>query len=666
MISLTNLLALVLNGLTIGMVYVLVAAGLSIIFGVMDVLNVAHGELLALGAYLGFTITQEAGAGGFWIALVGAPIVVAAVGMAIERFTIRHVYDRGHLSQVLLTFGWLLILYDLKQIIWGKSAKLFSPPDLFQGTLTVFGFSYAKYSYFMILTGGLLALATWALLNYTKFGLVIRAGSQDRGMVRNLGIDIDRYYTLIFGFGAALAAFGGVVLGGYQSVSLSMGNSVVIPAFVIVVLGGLGSFRGAVVGGLGLGVLQSVLSTYVPQLSGLVIFLTMIIVLLVRPRGLFGNPNAHSSIGSSEESEFTAGSTAAVLGTTWRRRIGIGAIALLALVPLGVHLLYSPFVVTVLIHVFIWALFAMSLDIILGYGGLISLGHAMFYGIGAYTTVLVFTHYTPSVFVGVPVAVAVCAVLAWTVGKLAIRVSGVYFVMITLAFAELVANSITKFGVTGGTNGLFGPTPFYGIAGVGVYLDKIAVGVSPFTLTGDQLFYYVLLAALVASFLFARRVMQSPFGSVLTSIRESETRARFVGYDTQAFQRRAFLVSGTLAGLSGALFGVYQGYAAPSFLHWINSGDVIIMSVLGGVGTLYGPMIGAGVFVVFKEELSAMIPWWRLILGTFFVFVVLFLPRGLVSLPGRLAAIYGRDAKESSVGREEPDTIGADEREVEN
>ena len=656
MIPLPTLLEIVLNGLTIGMMYVLVAAGLSIIFGVMDVLNVSHGELLALGAYVGYTVINQGGAGSFWFALVAAPIAVALFSMAIERFTIRRVYDRGHLSHVLLTFGWLLIIYDMKQIIWGKQAKLFAPPQAINHSVEILGFGYSLYSYFMIASGALLAFSTWALLNYTRFGLVIRAGSQDRGMVRNLGIDIDRYYTLIFGFGAALAAFGGVVLGGYQNVNLEMGNAVVIPAFVIVVLGGLGSFRGAVVGGLGVGIIQSVLSTYVPQLQGLVIFLIMIAVLIFQPRGLFGRSNVHSSM-ASEESEFTAGTSASWVSDSLRTKAGLATVGVLALAPLGVQHLYSSFVVTVLIHVLIWALFAMSLDIILGYGGLISLGHAMFYGLGTYATVLTFIHFSPSVFVGLAVAVALCAVLAWVVGRLAIRVSGVYFVMITLAFAELVANSITKFDFTGGNNGVFGPTPFYGFGDFGVYFDQIIVGMGPLTVSGHGLFYYFLLAIVVASYFFARRVMRSPFGTVLQSIRESETRARFVGYDTQAFKRRAFVLSGTLAGLSGALFGVYQGYAAPQFLHWINSGDVIVMAVLGGVGTLFGPMLGAAVFVIFEEELSALIPWWRLVLGVFFILIVLFLPRGLVSLPGKVAELTG-DRADSG--------LPADEQEVEN
>ena len=652
MVTGAGLLELVLNGLTIGMVYVLVAAGLSIIFGIMDVLNVAHGELLALGAYFAVAVIGSGVGGAFWLALIVAPLAAAVLGMAIERVTLRRVYSRGHLAQILLTFGLLLIIYDLKQIIWGKAAKRFAPPHLIDHPVTVLGFDYSLYSYFIILSGAVLASATWMMLNYTKYGLVVRAGSQDRGMVRHLGIDIDRYYTVVFGFGAALAAFGGVVLGGYQNVNLEMGNAVIIPAFVIVVLGGLGSFRGAVVGGLAVGLLQSVVSTYLPPLDGLAIFLLMIGVLLVRPHGLFGAAAAQKGGGRGEPSEFASTAAGSMIGDRLRSWFGLTAVGLLALVPVVGDVLYSSFLVVLFIQVLIWGLFALSLDLILGYGGLVSLGHALFYGVGAYTVVLTLIHVSSSAFIALAVALIVTAVLAWVVGHLAIRVSGVYFVMITLAFAELAYGAVFKLGFTGGSNGLFAaPSPLYGIAGVGIRFDEVLAGVpGVLVFTGDALFYYFLLTVVVATYLGTRRLMGAPFGSILRSIRESEQRARFIGYDVQAFKHRSFVTSGTIAGLAGAMFALYNGYAAPALLHWINSGDVIIMAVLGGTGTLYGPMLGAGVFIVVKEQLSSLIPWWRLLLGTVFVLVVLFLPQGVVSLPRKIDAVVGSGTADTAFG----------------
>lgn len=642
MIGPAQLLELLLNGLTIGIVYVLVAAGLSVVFGVMNVLNVSHGELLALGGYFAFTLVAVSGEWGFWLSLLLVPVVVGVLGAGIERLTIQRVYGRGHLSHILLTFGLLLILYDLRRQVWGDEPRFLTTPAALDQPLVVFGFSYSMYSYFMLLAGGALALGTWLLLRNTRYGLIVRAGAEDRGMVRNLGIDIDRYYTRVFGFGAALAAFGGIVLGGYQSLNPEMGNAVIIPAFVIVVLGGLGSFRGAVAGGLLVGIVQSVVGTYLPALQGVVIFLLMIGVLLFRPQGLFGGTADGVNVGSSDTSAFVNRRGRRVLTGRLRPGLAVALVAVLALVPVFEGVLYSAFVTSVLITVLIWALFAMSLDIVLGYTGLISLGHALFYGLGAYVLLLTLIHVTPSAFVAVGAAVVAAAAVAWLVGRVAIRVSGVYFVMITLAFAEVVHRASFRLEATGGSDGLFGaPEPLYGVGDVGIRFSEVVIGIEPFAFTGDALFYYLLLGTVLGAYLLVRRLLNAPFGTVLQSIRENETRARFVGYRVQSFKRRAFVLSGTLAGLSGALFGLHTGFASPSLLHWINSGEVIVMAILGGSGTLYGPMLGAAVFTVFEESLSSFVGWWRLILGVIFVVVVLFLPGGLLSLPSRLLELTG-------------------------
>ncbi|WP_276302271.1 ABC transporter permease [Halorussus lipolyticus] len=645
MVGLTGFAEQLLNGLTIGMVYVLIAAGLSVIFGVMDVINFAHGELFALGAYFAFAISAPFGGAGFWIALLVAPLLVGVLGAVIERVTLRPLYDRNPLYHILLTFGLVLMLNDVITFFWGKQPKAFAEPPILAGPVTILGVSNSLYSYFIVAFGAVLSLGTWWALNNTKFGLVVRAGSQDREMVRNLGIDIDRYYTLVFGAGAALAAVAGIVLGAYQNVNPGMGNSVIIPAFVIVVLGGLGSFRGAVVGGLGVGIIQTLARTYVPVLEGLIVFALMIGVLLVKPEGLFGTSGGE---GEEAEGELLAGQRGGVL--TDRQRFGLGAIAvvLLAVVPLGVEVLYSEYVLTLMSEVLIWALFALSLDFVMGYAGLVSLGHALFYGTGAYAAVLVLLHVSSSAFVALAVAVAICAAIAWVIGYLSIRVSGVYFAMITLAFAQLFYRAVFKLEWTGGSDGLFGADVLYGIGGYAMELDEIAEMVP--LVAEEGLFYYFLLATVVGSYLVARQMMRAPFGSVLQSIRESERRTEFVGYDVTAYKRRAFVVSGAMAGLAGGLFAVESGFVAPSLLFWLNSGEVVVMTVLGGMGTLYGPMVGAGVYIGFEEVLSSYTEQWQFFLGALFVVFVILLPRGLVSLPDKLVEAGGRAGAGGSAG----------------
>ena len=632
-----GILQQLVDGLTIGVVYVLLAAGLSVIFGVMHVINFAHGELFALGAYFALALIAPFGGTAFFAALFVAPLLVGIVGVAIERYTVRPLYGRNPLYHILLTFGLVLVINDLIYLIWEPGNVNLPTPAVLSGTIDVVGLNASVYNMFVIVFGGAMALSVWAMLEHTKYGLIIRAGSQDRQMVRNLGIDIDRYYSLVFGMGAALAAVAGIVLGGYQTVSPEMGMSVIIPAFVIVVLGGLGSFTGAVAGGLLVGIIQTLMRTYAPFLEGMVIFLLMIGILLLRPRGLFG-------VEMEEEGGELLTGSGGVLDDRTRKRVGLAAVGLLAVIPLGAGTLYSPYTVTLVIEILVWALFALSLDFVMGYTGLVSLGHALFYGLGAYAVAIALLHVSQSAFVAIALAIVISAAIAWVVGYLSIRVSGVYFAMITLGFAELFYNMLYRLEITGGSEGLFGISTYYGIAGVGVALDEIGLFLGPVSLTGQSLFYYIALAALLGSFLLTRRMLNSPFGSVLKSIRENEQRATFLGYETTRYKRRAFVVSGALAGLAGGLFTLNSGYAAPSFAYWLHSGEVIVMVILGGMGTLYGPIIGATVFFGLEEILTDFTPRWRLVLGTIFVLFVIFLPRGLVSLPARLKPLVTRDS----------------------
>ncbi|WP_439026407.1 ABC transporter permease [Haloarchaeobius sp. DT45] len=649
MVSGAALLDQLINGLTVGMVYVLLAAGLSIIFGVMDVINFAHGELLALGAYLAVALST-AGIGNFWVALLVAPLAVAVLGGAMERLTIRPLYGRNPLYHILLTFGLVLIFVDAIELVWGTQSLGTLDTGSLSGTVTILGFQKQLYSYFVIVAGSIVAAGAWLVLEKTRFGLVVRAGSMDRDMVRHLGIDIDRYYTLVFAFGAFLAAVGGVILAGRQSVDPGMGGSVIIPAFIVVVLGGLGSFRGAVAGGLLVGVVQTLVRWQLPFLEGLVVFLLMIGVLLVRPQGLFGSPEWHDP--GESAGELLTGAGGGVLTPQQRKLLGGGVVGVLALAPLGIGVLWGSFFVnTFIVEILIWALFALSLDLVMGYTGLVSLGHVLFYGVGAYATVLFALYLVPSFWLALLVGIAVAALIAWVVGYLSIRVSGVYFSMITLAFAELFASLAVKMPglraefnpflasiglptvppLTNGEDGIGAEALYYGLTSGPEFGDVSLLG--EITLN-----YYVILALVVGSYFVARRLIDAPFGSVLQAIRESEQRASFLGYDTTAYKRRAFVVSGALGGLAGGLRATQTlGRASPGFLDWLLSGEVIVMTLLGGMGTLYGPMIGAAGFISLEELLLEQgIDYWQGVLGVVFVLFVIFVPRGLVSVPSLL------------------------------
>lgn len=631
MSTVTTAIELVLNGLSLGFVYVLLAAGLSIIFGVMHIINFSHGELLALGAYFAVAITGAlAGAFGFVAALVVAPVLVGILGVAMERYTLQPIYDRNPIYQILLTFGVVLIINDLIIAAWGPVPQQLAIPAVLEGPVTAFGITYSRYNLFMIGCGAVLAASGWALLRYTRTGLIVRAGAQDREKVRYFGIDIDRYYALIFGFGAILAGVAGVIFGGYRSIDPTMGMSVIVLAFVVVVIGGLGSYKGAIVVGLGLGVVQTIVQTYVPALDGIIAFLVLIGVLLVRPEGLYGT-DLHETSDESLLKTYDG-----VLTGETRLKLAVGLFGLLLLLPWGVGVLYTEHVATVAIEILIWGLFALSMDFLLGYTGMVSLGHALFFGLGAYTTVLVVLEVSRYAVVAMAIVVVLSAVTAWIVGYLSIRVSGIYFALITLGFAELFYNAVLTLEVTGGSNGLFGATPLYGVPGFAVDLSEVAFGVGPVRLSGELAFFYLALFLVLGCYLLFRRILKSPFGRVLQAIRENEQRVTFTGYDTRSYKRRSFVISGTIAGVSGALFGLHWGLVAPSVAHWINSGEVLIMVILGGIGTLHGAVVGAGFFIAIEELLSEYFEQSRMLLGILFVLFVIYVPGGAVSMPAAL------------------------------
>ena len=285
-ITLSGLLSQTAVGLSLGMIYVMLALGLSLIFGLLGIVNFAHGSLFLLGAYLGFYVLKLTG--NFWLALAVGPILVGLIGLAVERVLIRPLADRGPDAALLVTFGFSLVVVDVVRMIWGKRGVPFDAPDGLNRAVD-FGWTLIP-TYRLFVVGATIAvlIALWAFLLRTDLGLVIRAGTRDPLMTRALGIRLGRIRFFVFGLGAALAGLAGVMTAPMRHVFPDMGVSMLIEAFVVVVIGGMGSIPGAVVAGLLLGLAVSYTSYIAPTMGGIVIFIAMAVVLLVRPRGLFG------------------------------------------------------------------------------------------------------------------------------------------------------------------------------------------------------------------------------------------------------------------------------------------------------------------------------------------------------------------------------------------
>jgi branched-chain amino acid transport system permease protein len=292
-----------LNGVQLGVMLFLLAAGLTLVLGIMNMVNLAHGSLYMIGAYFAITVTQWSGS--YLLGVLAGLLGTLLVGMVVELVALRTLYERDHLDHVLATFGLILFFNELVAIMWGRFALFASLPSYLQGSIALFGeVRYPLYRAVVIGVGLLVALLLWYTVTRTRLGMLIRAGASNRTMVAALGINIRLLYTIVFGFGAALAGLAGLMAGQIYTVQPGMGELILIQVFVVIVIGGIGSVRGALVGALIVGIvdtmgraflkplLQTLLSTYAadtagPALSSMLIYLLMALVLALRPAGLF-------------------------------------------------------------------------------------------------------------------------------------------------------------------------------------------------------------------------------------------------------------------------------------------------------------------------------------------------------------------------------------------
>jgi branched-chain amino acid transport system permease protein len=274
----------VANGLVLGFLYVLIAVGLSITFGLLGVINFAHGAFFALGAYVAWQLFRWFG----WEAVVFAPFVVAAIGMATEFLLIRRLYGREPLLSLIVTFALALLIEALIRATWGADGKPFNPPPLLAGIVELGPLFITKYRVAVLAATTTALFGLWAFLSWTPYGRILRAGSRDPQMVELLGIKLPRVLTAVFGLGCGIAAIAGLLAAPLWTVSPSMAANAVMPAFVIVAIGGLGSLRGAVVAGLAVGVVTALTIQFWPPASTASMYVLMFAIMLLRPRGLFG------------------------------------------------------------------------------------------------------------------------------------------------------------------------------------------------------------------------------------------------------------------------------------------------------------------------------------------------------------------------------------------
>jgi branched-chain amino acid transport system permease protein len=276
----------IVNGLVLGMLLFLMSAGLSLIFGLMNVVNIAHGSFFMLGAFFALTIGEWTGS--FWAGLALGWIPAVVMGFAMERLFIRYLYSRTHLDQVLLTFGFTFVFADMVRMLWGPDIRNISVPPVLEGAIEVFDIIVPKYRLFLIAFGGVIALLLWLFLERSRVGAMVRAGVDDAATAAGLGINVQLLFGAIFALGVGLAALGGAAAGPVLGVYLGMDAEILIPAFIVVVIGGMGSLRGAFVSSMLVGTIDTLGKAYFPDLAMFAIYTLMVVMLLTRPNGLFG------------------------------------------------------------------------------------------------------------------------------------------------------------------------------------------------------------------------------------------------------------------------------------------------------------------------------------------------------------------------------------------
>ncbi len=603
----------ILTGLASASNLFLVACGLTLIFGVTRVVNFAHGSIYMLGAYAMVTFVtpmrEHLGSTlGFWAAIAASAIFAAVVSAAIEVILLRRLYRSNHLFQLLATFGVVLIVQDLVILIWGAEDILGPRAPGLTGFVQLGEHRFPTYSVFMIAVGPMVFLALWLILHRTRWGTLIRAASQDKEMVGLLGARDSLLMTSVLALGGALAGLAGALQIPMQPANAFMDVSIITEAFVITVIGGMGSMTGAFLAAIMVGLIQALGIQLFPKSTLVLIFVVMAIVLIIRPWGLLGRPEVEvgGAIGEPPERILSPRMT----------RFALGALA--------IFLLFAPYFLSqyhvgLLIEVLLMSLFAFSLNFIMGNGGLVSFGHAAYFGLGAYGAALAVYHWRwpmeAALVLGPLAAAAGALIFGWFV----LRLAGVYAAMLTLAIAQILWSLAFQWNeFSGGDNGINGVWP-------SAWAQSRVV------------FYYVVLALSVTAIGALWRATKAPLGYTLRAGRDSPRRCEAIGINLLMHRWAGFVLAGAAAGLSGALFAFSKGTVDTHVLSVSMTVDSLVMVLIGGVNAITGPLMGGTIYPLLKAYIMPLTDAWRMFLGAVILLTVLLFPQGLAGFLSRLS-----------------------------
>ncbi|HMK79467.1 MAG TPA: ABC transporter permease [Xanthobacteraceae bacterium] len=611
-----------LSGLASASALFVIASGLTIVFGVTRIVNFAHGSFYMLGAYIAVTLLPPLYALDrsfpmFMLGVLAAAAAVGLIGVVIEVVLLRRIYRAPELFQLLATFGIVLMVQDIVLNRWGP-LDIPGPrvPGL-RAAVDILGQRFPSYELFLIAVGPAVLGLLFLLMHRTRFGVLIRAATQDREMVGALGVNQALLFTGTLFLGAFLAGIGGALQVARVPASSGMDLAVIADTFVVTVIGGMGSVPGAFLAALIIGELQAFGILVFPKITLVLVFLLMALVLVVKPWGLLGKPDAAAGRAILPEG---------VLNLKPFGRIARVAAAVAIAAVLALPLAGDPYLLKVGIEVLAFALAAFSLNFLAGIGGIISFGHAAYFGVGAYAAGLLVKQLGAPMEGALLAAPLAGAAFAALFGIFVVRLSGIYLAMLTLAFAQIVyAVCFQWVELTGGDNGI-----------VGVWPSAWAAS--------RQVYFYLVAGIVIGAVILLRRVIYAPFGYTLRAARDSALRADAIGIDVRTHRWLGFTLAGAAAGLAGGLYAFSKGSIDPTMISLSTSIDFLVMVLVGGIETVVGPLVGAAVFHSIKDFFMPLTDYWRFFLGLSIIIMVLAFPRGLGGAGEALRALLVRRA----------------------
>lgn len=593
-----------LNGLSHASTLFMMAAGLTLVFGVTRIVNFAHGSFFMLGALVaGNVLTRwlpawsEQGVTYIAAMLVGA-LAAALLGAFTEQYLFRPLRHSPPLYPLVATFGLSLAVHDILLACLG-SQEVFAPrfPGL-KGALQIGEDFFPEWQLLTLCLGPITWLLLHLLLTQTRWGQQVKAATQDRDMLDALGVNPAPLMMGVVVLGCALAGFAGALQLPREPANLQMDLQMVVETFVVVVMGGLGSISGAFFAAVLIGLVHAFGIHFFPQATLVLIFLTMALVLALRPQGLMGElPGAAQR---EKVSSFHLGPASSAF-----QCVLAGALLLIALAAMA----SGDYVQRVMEDVLIAMLFGLSLQAMMALSGWVSFGHAAYFGLGAYAAGLGHLHWGLSAVSAAWIGMAVAFLAAALMARFLMRSAGVYLAMLSLAFAQMVWASASQWvSLTGGDNGLIGLRFLEGAP--------------------RWVFQCTLLALCVLAMGGLYRLVRSSFGAALQAGRDAPQRAMASGLAVPQLNVWVFLGSATLAGLAGALWAIAKGAVFPSVASVANSVDALMVVLLGGLHHLWGSFMGSVFLMGLGSEMGRHFEYWRGTLGAFIMLLMVFAPEG--------------------------------------